>query len=90
MSSTLEVPLQIMVTAEIHEIVGGGFWAEVRCFPGCVAQAMTREVLETNILRAIEDWLAISPEKTESEARELATIQGGQVARDESFPQHYE
>ena len=31
MTSTLSVPFQIL--AEVHEIEGGGYWAEVRAFP---------------------------------------------------------
>src|SRR4051794_31140026 len=90
MTSTLSVPLNIVVTAKVHEIEGGGFWAEVPCFPGCVAQAGTMEALRENILRAIEDWLAESPVKTEAEARHLATIQGSHELLDESYPQPYD
>ena len=41
MTCTLGVPLQII--AEVHEIDGGGVWAELPRFPGCVAQAETVE-----------------------------------------------
>ena len=51
--------------AEVHEIDGGGYWAEVPRFPGCVAQAETIEVLKENIVQAVEDWLNGSPVKTE-------------------------
>ena len=74
MTCTLSVPLQII--AEVHEIDGGGYWAEVPRFPGCVAQAETIEALKENIVQAVEDWLNGSPVKTEDEARELAEIQG--------------
>jgi predicted RNase H-like HicB family nuclease len=87
MTCTLSVPLQII--AEVHEIAGGGYWAEVPRFPGCVAQAETIEALEGNIVRAVEDWLNGSPVKTEEEARQLAEIQGSSQPVDESFPQLY-
>ena len=53
MTCTLSVPLQII--AEVHEIDGGGYWAEVPRFPGCVAQAETIEALKENIVQAVED-----------------------------------
>ncbi len=87
MTCTLSVPLQII--AEVHEIDGGGYWAEVPRFPGCVAQAETIETLKENIVQAVEDWLNGSPVKTEDEARQLAEIQGSSRPVDESFPQPY-
>ena len=84
MTSTLSVPVEI--TAVVHEIEGGGYWAEVPCFPGCIAQAETWEDLRRNILLAIGDWLAESPVKTEDQARQLAAIQGSSVPEGESFP----
>ncbi len=87
MTCTLTVPLQII--AEVHEIDGGGYWAEVPRFPGCVAQAETIEALKENIVQAVEDWLNGSPAKTEDEARQLAEIQGSSQPLDESFPQPY-
>lgn len=84
---TLNVPLQI--TAEVHEIEGGGYWAEVPRFPGCIAQAETMEALKENLIRAVEDWLSGSPVKTEGEARQLAQIQGSSTLSDDSFPQPY-
>jgi len=87
MTCTLSVPLQII--AEVHEIDGGGYWAEVRRFPGCVAQGETIEALKANIVQAVEDWLAGSSVKTQDEARQLAEIQGSSPALDESFPQPY-
>ncbi len=86
MPRTLSIPLEII--AEVHEIEGGGYWAEVRCFPGCVAQAETIETLKENIAQAVEDWLAALPVKTEDEARRLAEIQGRSEV-DESYPQPY-
>lgn len=84
-SSTLQVPLQIL--AEVHEIEGGGYWAEVPRFPGCVAQAETIAALKQNIVQAVEDWLDATPLKTEDEARQLAEIQGTGKPVDKLFPQ---
>jgi predicted RNase H-like HicB family nuclease len=85
MTSTLTIPVEII--AVVHEIEGGGYWAEVPFFPGCVAQAETREGLKTNMILAIGDWLAESRVKTEDEASQLAAIQGRGVPVDQSFPQ---
>ena len=87
MTSTLSVPVEI--TAVVHEIEGGGYWAEVPGFPGCVAQAETLEALRDNIRAAIDDWLAGSPAKTEEEAKQLAVIQGSGGPVDGSFPVPY-
>ena len=87
MTCSLSVPLEI--TAEVHEIDGGGYWAEVTRLPGCVAQAETIEALKTNIVQAVEDWLRESSVKTAHEARQLAEIQGRSPAVDEAFPQPY-
>jgi len=87
MTCTFSVPLQIL--AEVHEIEGGGYWAEVPRFPGCVAQAETIEALKENIVQAVEDWLNGLPVKTEDEARQLAEIQGSSKLVDETFPQPY-
>jgi predicted RNase H-like HicB family nuclease len=87
MANTLTIPVKII--AEVHEIEGGGYWAEVPCFPGCVAQAETRQGLKENIAQAIKDWLSDCPVKTEDEARKLAKIQGLSKPIDEEFPQLY-
>jgi predicted RNase H-like HicB family nuclease len=87
MSTTLSVPITIQ--AVVHAIEGGGYWAEVPRFPGCVAQAETYESLQANILQAIDDWLAESSEKTEVEVRRLAEIQGTSRLADETYPQPY-
>jgi predicted RNase H-like HicB family nuclease len=84
---TLSVPLQII--AEVHEIEGGGYWAEVPRFPGCVAQAESIEALKENIVQAVDDWLNGSSAKTEDEARQLARIQGSGQPVDPSFPTPY-
>ena len=85
MTCTLSVPLQIL--AEVHELEGGGYLAEVPRFPGCTAQAETIEALKENLVQAVEDWLNGLPVKTEDEARQLAEIQGSSKIIDESFPQ---
>jgi|SRR5271167_1816742 len=87
MTCTLTIPFEI--TAEIHEINGGGYWAEVPRFPGCVAQAESIEALKANIVQAVGDWLNGSPVKTADEARQLAEIQGRALPVDESVPQPY-
>ena len=86
MTSTLNVPVTVVITIEIHEIEGGGFWAEIPRFPGCVTQAETVAALLENIPRAIADWWSESPEKTEDEARQLADIQGSDARPSGSFP----
>ena len=88
MTCTLSIPLQI--TFEIHEIQGGGFWAEVVQLPGCVAQAESLESLKANMAQAIKDWWEESSLKTEAEARQLAEIQGSKSLADASFPRSYE
>jgi predicted RNase H-like HicB family nuclease len=87
MTTTLSIPIKIQ--AIVHAMEGGGFWAEIPRFPGCVAQAETYESLEANILQAIDDWLADAPEKTEADARRLAEIQGTSRLADETYPQPY-
>jgi predicted RNase H-like HicB family nuclease len=89
MTTTLSLSVPLQILAEVHEIEGGGYWAEVSRFPGCVAQAETIEALEENIIQAVEDWLNGQPVKTEDEARQLAGIQGSNQLADEAFPQPY-
>jgi predicted RNase H-like HicB family nuclease len=61
MASTLTAPIEI--PAEVHEIEGGGYWAELPSLPGCVAQAETMEALRENIRLALADWMAQSTVK---------------------------
>lgn len=79
--------ISIEIVAEIHEIVGGGYWAEVPRFPGCIAQAATVEALKQNLVQAVDDWLNATPVKTEDEARRLAEIQGITKLAGGFFPQ---
>jgi predicted RNase H-like HicB family nuclease len=65
----LSVPIE--VTAVVHEIEGGGYWAEVSCFPGCVAQAESLEVLRVNLLLAIREWHSLS-ENTRWDERKVS------------------
>lgn len=59
-----------------------------RCrLPGCVAQAETVKALKLNIAQAADDWLNVTPVKTEDEAKQLAAIQGTSKFGEESFPQ---
>jgi predicted RNase H-like HicB family nuclease len=88
MSSTLSIPVEFV--AVVHDIDGGGYWAEVPCFPGCVAQAETLDGLKINMISAIGAWLAESRVKSGDEARELAIIQGSTEPVDKTFPQCYE
>lgn len=79
--------ISIEIVAEVHEIEGGGYWAEVPRFPGCIAQAETVEVLKQNIVQAVDDWLNAMPVKTEHEARQLAQVQGSTNRTEGPFPQ---
>jgi predicted RNase H-like HicB family nuclease len=87
MPSTITVPLD--VTVDVHEIEGGGFWGEVRQFPGCVAQAETLEELRSRILVAVKDWWAEPGVQTEETASRLAAIQGGHEIPDGPYPRPY-
>ncbi|MGC8641696.1 MAG: type II toxin-antitoxin system HicB family antitoxin [Isosphaeraceae bacterium] len=48
MTSTLNIPFQIV--AGVHEVEGGGYWAEVRRLPGCLAPAETLDALKGNLV----------------------------------------
>jgi predicted RNase H-like HicB family nuclease len=90
MASTLSLLVRLMIDVDVHEIEGGGFVGEARQFPGCVAQAETRQELEENIIQAIRDWLAEPGVKTEEVARELAAIQGSDEIPPGPYPLRYE
>jgi predicted RNase H-like HicB family nuclease len=74
----------------VHEVEGGGCWAEVPSMPGCILQAETMEALQANVAQAIADWSGETPEKTEAEAKQLASIQGSSEPADKSFPVPYD
>lgn len=80
---TVMVPFK----ATPHEILGGGYWAEVEGLPGCIAQAETLEELEANIAQAVIDWLQEVPEKTEDDARQFAKLQGRDDALGGPYPE---
>ena len=54
--------------AIIHTAEEGGFWAEVPALPGCVTQADSLEELKANLHEAIELWLSVDDEATETSA----------------------
>jgi len=81
------IKVNVPVTAVPREMDGGGYWAEVKELPGCVAQAETLPDLEKNLSQAVLDWLQESPEKTEDEARRLAEIQGRSDSSGAPYPQ---
>jgi predicted RNase H-like HicB family nuclease len=56
--------------AIIHPAAEGGFWAEVPALPGCLTQAETLDELKTNLRQAIELWLSVDDEVTESNAND--------------------
>ena len=85
--STLTVPFSL--TVDVHEIQGGGFYGEVRQFPGCLAQADSLEELEHRIRLAIRDYFAPPGRQTEQTARELAAIQGTDAIPEGPYPLPY-
>jgi len=87
-TTTIDVP--VTLSATIHEIEGGGYWAEVDLLPGCIAQADDLATLRTNLIRALSDWLRESSDKTEEDARELAKVQGRPFREGQKYPQPYE
>ena len=56
--------------AIIHPAEEGGFWAEVPALPGCLTQAETLDELKANLREAIELWLSVDDEVTESNAND--------------------
>ena len=54
--------------AIIHTAEEGGFWAEVPSLPGCVTQGETLDEVKANLREAIELWLSVDDELTESNA----------------------
>ena len=71
---TLEWPRKLRYSfpmtlkAIIHPAEEGGFWAEVPALPGCLTQAETLDELKANLREAIELWLSVDDEATESNA----------------------
>jgi predicted RNase H-like HicB family nuclease len=56
--------------AIIHPAAEGGFWAEVPALPGCLTQGETLDELKANLREAIELWLSVDDEGTESNAND--------------------
>jgi len=56
--------------AIIHPAEEGGFWAEVPALPGCLTQGETLDELKANLREAIELWLSVDDEVTESNAND--------------------
>ncbi len=54
--------------AIIHKAEEGGYWAEVPALPGCLTQAETLAELKASLREAIELWLFVGDEATESGA----------------------
>ncbi|MGD0536246.1 MAG: type II toxin-antitoxin system HicB family antitoxin [Verrucomicrobiota bacterium] len=54
--------------AIIHKAEEGGYWAEVPALPGCLTQGETLAELKANLREAIELWLSVGDEATESGA----------------------
>jgi predicted RNase H-like HicB family nuclease len=86
-TSTLSVPF--ILTVDVHEIQGGGFYGEVRQLPGCLAQADSLEELADAIRDAVRDYFAEPGLQTEQTARELAAIQGTTNIPDGPYPLPY-
>ena len=59
---TLSVPYRIV--AEVHEIEGGGYWAEVPRLTWLHCPGRNAGALEENLVQAVEDWLSGLPVKT--------------------------
>jgi predicted RNase H-like HicB family nuclease len=54
--------------AIIHKAEEGGYWAEVPALPGCLTQGETLAELKANLREAIELWLSVGDDVTESGA----------------------
>ena len=66
----LRYRIHMTLKAIIHPAEEGGFWAEVPALPGCLTQAETLDELKTNLREAIELWLSVDDEVTESNAND--------------------
>jgi predicted RNase H-like HicB family nuclease len=52
--------------AIIHKAEEGGYWAEVPSLPGCVTQGETLDELKANLREAVDLWLSVDDQPTES------------------------
>jgi len=66
----LRYSFRMTLKAIIHPAEEGGFWAEVPALPGCLTQAETLDELKTNLREAINLWLSVDDEVTESNAND--------------------
>jgi len=66
----LRYSFRMTLKAIIHSAEEGGFWAEVPALPGCLTQAETLDELKINLREAIELWLSVDDEVTESNAND--------------------
>jgi predicted RNase H-like HicB family nuclease len=66
----LRYNLYMTLKAIVHPAEEGGFWAEVPALPGCLTQAETLDELKANLREAIELWLSVDDEVTESNAND--------------------
>ena len=90
MASTLSIPLQIVITLEVHEVEGGGFWAEVPRFPGCVAQADTIEATEGEHPPSRQGLVGRAPREDRGGGQEARGDPGSDELPDVSYPRPYE
>ncbi len=68
--SELGYRIRMTLKAIIHPAEEGGFWAEVPALPGCLTQAETLDELKANLREAIELWLSVDDEVTETNAND--------------------
>jgi predicted RNase H-like HicB family nuclease len=62
----MSLGFRMTLKAIIHNAEEGGIWAEVPALPGCLTQAETLDELKANLREAIELWLSVDDEVTES------------------------
>jgi predicted RNase H-like HicB family nuclease len=66
----LQYKIHMTLKAIIHEAEEGGFWAEVPALPGCFTQGETLAEVKANLREAIELWLSVDDELTETGAKD--------------------
>jgi predicted RNase H-like HicB family nuclease len=58
----------MILKAIVHKAEEGGYWAEVPSLPGCVTQGETLNEVKANLPEAIDLWLSVDDQPTESMA----------------------
>jgi predicted RNase H-like HicB family nuclease len=58
--------IRMTLKAIVHQAEEGGFWAEVPALPGCASQGETLAEVEANLREAIDAWLSVDSETSES------------------------